>query len=137
MRISDWSSDVCSSDLTADVVGTWAGLRPLVKAAATGRTADLSRRHSVVVRDSGVVTVTGGKLTTYREMAQDTVDAVVEHLGDLPRTARRCRTAKLPLRGAGRQRSSTPSDADPLTIHLADRYGDEARRSDEHTSELQ
>src|SRR3546814_9793372 len=41
---------------TADVVGTWAGLRPLVKAAATGRTADLSRRHSVVVRDSGVVT---------------------------------------------------------------------------------
>src|SRR3546814_2388542 len=79
---------------TADVVGTGAGLRPLVKAAATGRTADLSRRHSVVVRDSGVVTVTGGKLTTYREMAQDTVDAVVEHLGDLPRTARRCRTAR-------------------------------------------
>src|SRR3546814_7460812 len=104
-------------------------------------------RHSVVVRDSGVVTVTGGKLTTYREMAQDTVDAVVEHLGDLPRTARRCRTAKLPLRGAGRQRSSTPSDADPLTIHLADRSGDEARvlhamieadpsRSEEHTSEI-
>src|SRR5690606_11117222 len=92
---------------TADVVGTWAGLRPLVKAATTGRTADLSRRHSVVVRDSGVVTVTGGKLTTYREMAQDTVDAVVEHLGDLPRTARRCRTARLPLRGAGPQSSAS------------------------------
>ncbi len=104
---------------TVDVVGTWAGLRPLVKAAATGRTADLSRNHKVLVQPSGVVTITGGKLTTYREMAQDTVDAIVEHLGDLPRAARRCRTADLPLRGAGEP--TTTSE------HLADRYGDEAR----------
>ncbi len=57
-----------------DVLGTWAGLRPLVKAAPGGRTADLSRRHSVVHSTSGVVTVTGGKLTTYREMAADAID---------------------------------------------------------------
>ncbi|HEX2578267.1 MAG TPA: glycerol-3-phosphate dehydrogenase/oxidase, partial [Aquihabitans sp.] len=56
-----------------DIVGTWAGLRPLVKSGATGKTADLSRRHKVNPSPSGVVTITGGKLTTYREMAADTV----------------------------------------------------------------
>jgi glycerol-3-phosphate dehydrogenase len=107
----------------ADVVGTWAGLRPLVKAATTGRTADLSRRHKVTRSDHGVVTVTGGKLTTYREMAEDTVDAIVEHLDGLPRAARRSRTAKLKLRGA--------QEVDPKATgrgrHLADRFGTEAR----------
>jgi glycerol-3-phosphate dehydrogenase len=104
----------------ADVVGTWAGLRPLVKAAASGRTADLSRRHKVLVSDSGVVSITGGKLTTYREMAEDTVEAVLEQLPDLPRSTRRCRTRKLVLRGGDR----VPAGA---SDHLADRYGSEAR----------
>jgi glycerol-3-phosphate dehydrogenase len=65
----------------SDILGTWAGLRPLVKAAKSERTADLSRRHSVRTSDSGVITVTGGKLTTYRRMAADAVDAAVERLG--------------------------------------------------------
>ena len=104
----------------ADVVGTWAGLRPLVKAATTGRTADLSRKHKVLVGDSGVVTITGGKLTTYRERAEDTVDVLVRQLGDLPRSARRSRTASMHLRGA--------EDApDAESGHLAGRYGSEAR----------
>jgi glycerol-3-phosphate dehydrogenase len=107
----------------ADVVGTWAGLRPLVKAATSGRTADLSRRHRVTRSDSGVITVTGGKLTTYREMAEDTVDELVEHLEGLPRSARRSRTAKLKLRGA----QPVDPKASGLTRHLADRYGTEAR----------
>src|SRR5439155_1844551 len=47
-----------------DVLGTWAGLRPLVKDATSARTADLSRRHRVGVDAAGLVTVTGGKLTT-------------------------------------------------------------------------
>ena len=47
-----------------------------------------------------MITVTGGKLTTYREMAEDTVDELVDHLDGLPRSARRCRTARLQLRGA-------------------------------------
>jgi glycerol-3-phosphate dehydrogenase len=102
-----------------DVLGTWAGLRPLVKAASSGRTADLSRRHKVQVSASGVVSVTGGKLTTYREMAEDTVDALVEAL-ELPRSARRCRTRRLTLLGAEGAAAGTPS-------HLADRYGSEAR----------
>ncbi|MEZ5180376.1 MAG: FAD-dependent oxidoreductase [Acidimicrobiales bacterium] len=76
-----------------DVLGTWAGLRPLVKSASSGRTADLSRRHAVVASPSGVVSVTGGKLTTYREMAADTVDEVVDQLGSrVSGIARRSRT---------------------------------------------
>ncbi|QYG93742.1 glycerol-3-phosphate dehydrogenase/oxidase [Iamia sp. SCSIO 61187] len=110
-----------------DVVGTWAGLRPLVKSATSGRTADLSRHHKVVPSASGVVSITGGKLTTYREMAADTIDAVVEGLGDaVPHRARRSRTAKLRLRGAeGFEAVSV--GADERTRHLAERYGGEAR----------
>jgi glycerol-3-phosphate dehydrogenase len=72
------------------VIGSFAGVRPLI-AGVEGRTADLSRRHSVTL-DDGLLTVLGGKLTTYRKMAQDAVDL----LTDVP-----CRTARLPLVGAG------------------------------------
>ena len=107
----------------SDVLGTWAGLRPLVRDANSARTADLSRRHRVVASNSGMITVTGGKLTTYREMAEDTVDAAVAQLGDrVERRARRCRTARLPLRGA--EGWQDVADTDP---HLARRYGGEAR----------
>ena len=101
-----------------DVVGAWAGLRPLVKAATSGRTADLSRRHKVTVGPTGVISVTGGKLTTYREMAEDTVDAVAKHLG---RSAR-CRTGRLPLVGA---QGFRPPDQHTADAHLALRYGNE------------
>jgi glycerol-3-phosphate dehydrogenase len=63
-----------------DVIGRFAGLRPLV-ASGSGKTADLSRRHAVVTGSNGVVTVVGGKLTTYRRMAQDAVDALVAGRG--------------------------------------------------------
>ncbi len=112
---------------TGDVVGSWAGLRPLVKSASSGRTADLSRKHRVAPSPSGVTTITGGKLTTYREMAADTVDAVVEGLPDAPpRSARRSRTAKLRLRGADGF-APLVQGADEQTGHLARRYGGEAR----------
>jgi glycerol-3-phosphate dehydrogenase len=117
-----------------DIVGTWAGLRPLVRDASSGRTADLSRRHRVAASDSGMVTITGGKLTTYREMAADTVDTIVEILsrrGD-DRRVGRSRTKRLRLRGAeGYQAfvdSPPPTALDAATMaHLADRYGGEAR----------
>ena len=70
----------------------------------------------------GVSTDPGGKLTTYRELAADTVDELVDHLDGLPRSARRCRTARLRLRGA---KSGDPA-ATGLTRHLADRFGAEA-----------
>ena len=81
----------------SDVLGTWAGLRPLVKRAGSERTADLSRRHSVISSPSGVVTVTGGKLTTYRRMAADAIDAVDARAR---RERARSGTARLPLAGA-------------------------------------
>ena len=99
----------------ADVVGCWAGLRPLVAGAGAGggRTADLSRRHRLSESAGGVVTITGGKLTTYRKMAADTVDHVAGILG----AGARSRTADLRLRGrrqrrrrvAGRPRGPAPS----------------------------
>jgi glycerol-3-phosphate dehydrogenase len=117
----------------ADITGTWAGLRPLVKSASSGRTADLSRRHKVNRSATNVISVTGGKLTTYREMAQDTVDEVCEVLG----VRRKSATKRLPLAGgAGYQRPT-----DPAAAHLADRYGTgaaevaELARADKHLAE--
>jgi glycerol-3-phosphate dehydrogenase len=99
-----------------DVTATWAGLRPLVKRGTSARTADLSRRHLVVRSPRGVITVTGGKLTTYREMAEDAVDEVLDALG---RRAR-CHTKKLRLLGAdGYSENGTAA----LGSHLDDRYG--------------
>ena len=113
----------------ADIVGVWAGLRPLVKSVEGGRTADLSRRHQVAPSDSGVITITGGKLTTYREMSADTVDALVKWLGGrVEGVGRRSRTKKLRLRGAEGFESflGDQESADGLTAHLAHRYGGEA-----------
>jgi glycerol-3-phosphate dehydrogenase len=80
----------------SDVVGAYAGLRPLLDA-GPGETADLSRKHATLVSRTGVVTIVGGKLTTYRRMAEDAVDAAVEHAGI---DAGECRTRELPLLGA-------------------------------------
>jgi glycerol-3-phosphate dehydrogenase len=110
----------------SDVTGAWAGLRPLVRNAMTERTADLSRRHRVDVAPSGLVTVTGGKLTTYRKMAADAVDAVASS---------RSRTRRLPVRGAvGLAYLRRPGAAarlgvsDAVLAHLVARYGAEAPR---------
>ena len=73
---------ISEEKLTADdVVGTWAGLRPLLRSGRSTRTSDLSRKHTVRVSPGGVVTVTGGKLTTYRRMAADAVDKAASVLG--------------------------------------------------------
>ncbi|MCT9009469.1 glycerol-3-phosphate dehydrogenase/oxidase [Streptomyces rhizosphaerihabitans] len=86
----------------SDVVGAFAGLRPLLDAAPSrsgeaARTSDISRRHAVLTSGEGVITVVGGKLTTYRRMAQDAVDAAVEARG---LRAGPSTTATLPLVGA-------------------------------------
>jgi glycerol-3-phosphate dehydrogenase len=124
------ANNVTTSRLTrADVTGVWAGLRPLLAPPEKGghvsdRTADLSRRHTVRTSSHGVVTVTGGKLTTYRKMAQDAVDAAVLLVGETPKT-RPCVTKSLPLIGA------TAAPKDPVTAvrahaHLLGRYGTES-----------
>ena len=102
----------------SEVAGTFAGLRPLL--ASEGRTADLSRRHAVLTSASGVVTVVGGKLTTYRRMAADAVDAVVDARG---LRAGPCRTARIPLVGAAPRDVLAGVEA---PARLVRRYGAEA-----------
>ena len=108
----------------ADVVGVYAGLRPLVLPASAGTgpgeaTADLSRKH-LLHWDGPVLSVVGGKLTTYRAMAEETVDAAVARLR---RGARRSPTARLPLVGAA-PRAALERVAGPA--RLVARYGTEA-----------
>lgn len=107
-----------------DVLAVWAGLRPLVKPdeneSIGERTADLSRRHRVSTSASGVVTVTGGKLTTYREMSEDTIDAVIQQL-QLSHKKHRCQTKNLLLHGAQGYRESKSRTTQQL--HLAQRFG--------------
>jgi glycerol-3-phosphate dehydrogenase len=124
-QLLDTVNQVLAAPLSReDLVGAYAGYRPLVlpESAGTGpgdATADLSRKH-LLMWDGPVLSVVGGKLTTYRAMAEETVDAVVERLG---RGAPRSMTARLPLVGA----------APPAALHrvaaparLVARYGTEA-----------
>jgi glycerol-3-phosphate dehydrogenase len=114
------SSGLSSPVTAADVVGRFAGLRPLLGRAggtdaAGGRTAaDLSRRHALLDRD-GVHVLVGGKLTTYRRMAQDAVDAVAGRLD----VTRPCVTTSVPLVGAADPEPTSPR-------RLARRFGAEA-----------
>jgi glycerol-3-phosphate dehydrogenase len=105
----------------ADVRSVWVGLRPLVKPGGDegDNTKAISREHTVLVGRSGLVTVTGGKWTTYRAMAEDVLERCFDR-GLLPRRAGGV-TVKLPLVGAP-ARATVPLTAAPGE-HL---YGDEA-----------
>jgi glycerol-3-phosphate dehydrogenase len=106
----------------ADVIGAYAGLRPLIDT-GSGRTADVSREHAVVESPSGVISVIGGKLTEYRYMAEDVLDRAVALRG-LPATA--CRTRNLPLVGAPSNPVATLRSPVELPLSLVARYGAEA-----------
>lgn len=112
---------------SSDVIGTYAGLRPLVaptsSSAAGDPSADISRRHLVARHDNGAIVVTGGKLTTYRRMAQDAVD-----LAALPQ-AGPCRTTDIALVGAQPYRTPAPPG---VPLRLVRHYGAEAPRVAAH-----
>jgi glycerol-3-phosphate dehydrogenase len=121
----DFLLDVVASAFTtpptrSDVVGAFAGLRPLLEVADADETSDLSRRHAILTSSTGVTTVVGGKLTTYRRMAQDALDAVVAATG-LP--ASPCRTTALPLLGAAPREDLRRSTA---PARLVRRFGTDA-----------
>lgn len=86
-----------------DVLSVFAGLRPLVRVGSATETAALSRDHTVHIARSGLVTVAGGKWTTYRKMAEDAVDQAAL-LARLP--ARPCVTRELHIHGFHRQAAS-------------------------------
>ncbi|WP_037075427.1 glycerol-3-phosphate dehydrogenase/oxidase [Pseudonocardia spinosispora] len=105
----------------SDVVGAFAGLRPLLRAVrgtpatSAATTSALSRDHAVIEEPAGLVTIVGGKYTTYRVMARDAVDAAARAIGaGLPPTP----TARLPLFGA----AGWPVVANQLS-RLAEQYG--------------
>jgi glycerol-3-phosphate dehydrogenase len=109
----------------ADLVGAYAGVRPLLSTGDPKKSVDISRRAELYETSSGLLTITGGKLTTWRRMAKQTVDRLVE------REAREapCHTAEIPLGMEAR-----PGDLDaPDTVgeevlsQLAFRYGHAAR----------
>jgi glycerol-3-phosphate dehydrogenase len=114
-----------NGSITADdVTAVWSGLRPLVRnedgTAATGKTADLSRKHQVRVSASGVVSIAGGKLTTYRKMAEHTVDAVLTRMNK--RAA--CKTKRLRFVGAS---TLSTKKLDREALHLHQRFGSDTQ----------
>jgi glycerol-3-phosphate dehydrogenase len=103
----------------ADVKSSFAGLRPLFRPDGSRgtATAKLSREHVVVVSDSGLVTITGGKWTTYRRMGRDAVDHAAR-VGGLP--GRPCTTASLKLHGWVQNRDQHHSHLGVYGSDLAD-----------------
>ena len=72
---------------TEDVVGTWAGIRPLATAPAGTNPSSISREHRISRDKAGVLVITGGKLTTYRAMAAEVVNHIELALSRKPRPA--------------------------------------------------
>lgn len=117
------NASITSGVTRDDVTAVWSGLRPLVKSVSgekvNSRTSDLSRRHKVATSKSGMITVTGGKLTTYRKMAQDAVDAALLAL----EISARCKTKSLQFVGAINltdEKKTSQTDQ-----HLSSRFGSE------------
>lgn len=115
----DWICHHVSSALQhpvrpSDAIGAFTGLRPLVRSKITDTSSDVSRRHLIRYSHDGVLTITGGKLTTYRKMAQDAVDMI---------SSQPCRTREIPLVGSG-----PLTQAHNLPARLIRRYGAEAPR---------
>jgi glycerol-3-phosphate dehydrogenase len=121
----------------SDIKAAWSGLRPLVDAAQSADTAALPRDHVVHVSRSGLITVAGGKWTTYRRMAKDAVDRAIEIADLKPR--RSCVTDHLMLLGAQElngydAKMTPPQDSlkhwhdlpDDVVTHLESAYGDRA-----------
>jgi glycerol-3-phosphate dehydrogenase len=110
-----------------DVIAAWAGIRPLIAHGNAGDPSSASREHAVDVGPHGVITVSGGKLTTYRVIAADVLRAVFRALG---RPAARDRTADLPLAGgdihdlnAELAAARAATGADDIATRLVHAYG--------------
>ena len=102
----------------ADVIRTWAGVRPLI-ATGHGGPSDISRAHQIHMPEAGWFDVAGGKLTTYRRIAEQVVDRFIAHQG---RKAAPCRTAVEPLLPAGPDPASSGVVPPPIHAELVEHY---------------
>ncbi len=118
-----------------DVISTWAGLRPLVRSDAAATPGTVSREHRIVENAAGLVSIVGGKLTTYRAMAAQVVDHVARRLHQMDGRpiSRRASTARDPLPGgAVRDMAVVVQDieregfARSVAEHLVQTFGSEA-----------
>ncbi len=109
----------------SDLVGAYAGVRPLIATGDPKKSVDISRKAELYETSSGMLTITGGKLTTWRRMAKQTVDRLVEREG---REAA-CHTAEIPLGMEARPEDLEAPDAvgEESIEQLAFRYGHAAR----------
>jgi len=99
-----------------DVIAAWAGIRPLASSAPGSNPSSISREHTITRDAAGVITVSGGKLTTYRAMAAEIVDAVERALGNNPS---QCTTADAVLPGAERAaKVAALASGDPTLAEL-------------------
>ncbi|MFZ6645358.1 FAD-dependent oxidoreductase [Undibacterium sp. TJN25] len=111
------------TDLQAeDVVGSIAGCRPLV-APPGGKTLEIKRNHEIRIANDGLVTIVGGKLTTSRHMAEQTIDAAQKVIGK----SKGCLTKSAYLLGAAGYDAQAIVASGGLSAHLGERYGTEAR----------
>jgi len=109
----------------SDLVGAYAGVRPLISSGDPKKSVDISRKAELYETSSGMLTITGGKLTTWRRMAKQTVDRLVEREGrEAP-----CRTAEIPLGMQARPDDLQAPDgvSEESVAQLAFRYGHAAR----------
>ena len=108
----------CSLD-RSDLTGAYAGVRPLISTGDSKKSVDISRRAELFETRSGLVTITGGKLTTWRRMAKLTVDRIVEREGrEAP-----CRTQEIPLGEPADELPEAPGVDEESRALLAARYG--------------
>ena len=110
----------------ADIQGAYAGVRPLISSGDPRKSVDISRKAELYETSSGMLTITGGKLTTWRRMAKQTVDRLVERDGrEAP-----CHTAEIPLGMEARPEDlqAPPGVGEEALAQLAFRYGHAARR---------
>ncbi len=110
-----------------DVISAWAGIRPLIAAGYTDAATSASREHALAWTDNGMVSITGGKLTAYRAIAAEVVDAVEERLG---REVSPCTTDTEPLPGGditsverAIQDARRLTDDDAIATRLVTAYG--------------
>jgi len=109
----------------SDLAGAFAGVRPLIATGDPRRSVDISRKAELYETSSGLLTITGGKLTTWRRMAKQTVDRLVEREGrEAP-----CHTAEIPLGMPARPEDLEAPDGvgEGSVAQLAFRYGHAAR----------
>jgi glycerol-3-phosphate dehydrogenase len=109
----------------ADVLACYSGLRPLVKHGSGTSTAKISRDHTVIVSPSGLVTITGGKWTTYRHMGEDCINHAEQVVGVEHRASQ---TAQLPLHGNS-QDAAIFKAPEHLAVYGSDRPEIEKRAS--------